>query len=164
MKSIASVTCTLLLSLLIGSSPEILVRLEDKTIEVRPIAGTRKRGATKDEDLALEKELLADPKERAEHLMLVDLGRNALPPRYLDLAGIKTRLLPHTLEFFFFNYYFYPLDLDTTIIIIDRCTGDTNLIEPVFWDTQFLCVCVCERECVRGCVCVCESERECVCE
>ena len=61
---------------LIGSSPEILVRLEDGDIELRPIAGTRKRGATAEEDEALETELLADPKERAEHLMLVDLGRN----------------------------------------------------------------------------------------
>jgi anthranilate synthase component I len=61
---------------LIGSSPEILVRLEDGDIELRPIAGTRKRGATMEEDTALEAELLADPKERAEHLMLVDLGRN----------------------------------------------------------------------------------------
>jgi len=61
---------------LIGSSPEILVRLEDGDIELRPIAGTRKRGATPAEDLALAEELLADPKERAEHLMLVDLGRN----------------------------------------------------------------------------------------
>jgi len=60
----------------IGSSPEILVRLEDRHIELRPIAGTRPRGKTPEEDLALEKELLADPKERAEHLMLVDLGRN----------------------------------------------------------------------------------------
>jgi len=63
-------------SVLIGSSPEILVRLEEGEIELRPIAGTRKRGRTEEEDLALEKELLADPKERAEHLMLVDLGRN----------------------------------------------------------------------------------------
>lgn len=62
--------------MLIGSSPEILVRLEEGNIELRPIAGTRKRGATPEEDLALEQELLADPKERAEHLMLVDLGRN----------------------------------------------------------------------------------------
>jgi len=61
---------------LIGSSPEILVRLEEGHIELRPIAGTRKRGATPEEDQALERELLADPKERAEHLMLVDLGRN----------------------------------------------------------------------------------------
>ncbi len=61
---------------LIGSSPEILVRLEDGRIDLRPIAGTRPRGHTPEEDAALEAELLADPKERAEHLMLVDLGRN----------------------------------------------------------------------------------------
>ncbi|MEK6197198.1 MAG: anthranilate synthase component I [Desulfobacterales bacterium] len=60
----------------IGSSPEILVRLENNEIELRPIAGTRRRGETNAEDRALEDELLADPKERAEHLMLVDLGRN----------------------------------------------------------------------------------------
>jgi anthranilate synthase component I len=63
-------------SVQIGSSPEILVRLENEMVDLRPIAGTRPRGKTKAEDLALEKELLADPKERAEHLMLVDLGRN----------------------------------------------------------------------------------------
>jgi len=63
-------------NILIGSSPEILVRLEKGEIELRPIAGTRKRGQTEAEDLALAEELLADPKERAEHLMLVDLGRN----------------------------------------------------------------------------------------
>jgi anthranilate synthase component 1 len=61
---------------LVGSSPEILVRLRDGKITIRPIAGTRPRGATPEEDTALEKELLADPKERAEHLMLLDLGRN----------------------------------------------------------------------------------------
>ena len=60
----------------ISASPEILTRLEDDVVTVRPIAGTRKRGATVAEDLALEKELLADQKERAEHLQLLDLGRN----------------------------------------------------------------------------------------
>lgn len=60
----------------VGSSPEILVRLEQGEVTVRPIAGTRPRGKTHDEDVALEAELLADPKERAEHLMLIDLGRN----------------------------------------------------------------------------------------
>ncbi len=60
----------------VGSSPEILVRVQDGRITVRPIAGTRPRGATAAEDAALEAELLADPKERAEHLMLIDLGRN----------------------------------------------------------------------------------------
>ncbi|MFH1146335.1 MAG: anthranilate synthase component I [Pseudomonadota bacterium] len=61
---------------LIGSSPEVLVRLENRKIEVRPIAGTRPRGRDEMEDRALEEELLSDPKERAEHIMLVDLGRN----------------------------------------------------------------------------------------
>jgi anthranilate synthase component 1 len=59
-----------------GSSPEILVKLSNGVVTVRPIAGTRHRGATPHEDKALEEELLADPKERAEHLMLLDLGRN----------------------------------------------------------------------------------------
>jgi anthranilate synthase component 1 len=61
---------------IVGSSPEILTRLEDGVVTVRPIAGTRRRGHTEDEDIALEQELLADPKELAEHLMLIDLGRN----------------------------------------------------------------------------------------
>ena len=61
---------------IVGSSPEILVRLEDEQITVRPIAGTRPRGKTLDEDTILEKELKNDPKEKAEHLMLIDLGRN----------------------------------------------------------------------------------------
>jgi len=61
---------------IVGSSPEILVRLEDDVVTVRPIAGTRPRGANEAEDKALEEELLADPKELAEHLMLIDLGRN----------------------------------------------------------------------------------------
>ncbi len=63
---------------LVGSSPEIMVRGEDGIAEVRPIAGTRPRGKDAKEDKLLEKELLSDPKERAEHLMLVDLGRNDL--------------------------------------------------------------------------------------
>ena len=61
---------------IVGSSPEVLVRLEGARVEVRPIAGTRPRGRDADEDRRLEEDLLADPKERAEHVMLVDLGRN----------------------------------------------------------------------------------------
>jgi anthranilate synthase component 1 len=61
---------------LVGSSPEIMVRVVDGHITVRPLAGTRPRGATDEEDRRLADELLADPKERAEHVMLVDLGRN----------------------------------------------------------------------------------------
>ncbi len=61
---------------IVGSSPEILVRLDGRTVTTRPLAGTRRRGATEAEDKALEAELLADPKEVAEHVMLIDLGRN----------------------------------------------------------------------------------------
>jgi anthranilate synthase component 1 len=61
---------------LVGSSPEILVRVRNGEVTIRPIAGTRPRGATPEEDRTLERDLLADPKERAEHLMLLDLGRN----------------------------------------------------------------------------------------
>jgi len=63
---------------LVGASPELLVSLHDRVARVRPIAGTRWRGATPEEDIALGDELLADEKERAEHIMLVDLGRNDL--------------------------------------------------------------------------------------
>lgn len=61
---------------LVGCSPEIMCRVKDRTVTVRPLAGTRRRGETPTEDKSLEQELLADPKERAEHVMLVDLGRN----------------------------------------------------------------------------------------
>jgi anthranilate synthase component 1 len=61
---------------IVGSSPEVLVRVQDRKVTLRPIAGTRHRGANAEEDRRLEAELLADPKERAEHLMLIDLGRN----------------------------------------------------------------------------------------
>ncbi len=61
---------------LVGSSPEIMVRVEDGKVTIRPLAGTRRRGKTDEEDQALADELLADPKERAEHVMLIDLGRN----------------------------------------------------------------------------------------
>ena len=63
-------------AMIVGSSPEILVRVENGKIVLRPIAGTRKRGSTEELDKSLERELQNDPKERAEHIMLVDLGRN----------------------------------------------------------------------------------------
>ncbi len=63
---------------MVGTSPEMLVRVEGDQLVTRPLAGTRRRGATREQDLALERELLADAKERAEHVMLVDLGRNDL--------------------------------------------------------------------------------------
>ncbi|MDQ2694150.1 MAG: anthranilate synthase component I [Pseudomonadota bacterium] len=73
---------------IVGSSPEILVRLEDGTVTVRPIAGTRPRGKTEAEDKALEADLLADPKELAEHLMLIDLGRNDVG-RVSEVGSVK---------------------------------------------------------------------------
>jgi anthranilate synthase component 1 len=73
---------------LIGSSPELLVRCEDGVIQTRPIAGTRKRGSNDAEDKKLAAELLNDPKEKAEHLMLVDLGRNDLG-RVAKLGAVK---------------------------------------------------------------------------
>jgi anthranilate synthase component 1 len=73
---------------LVGSSPEILVRVRGGEVTIRPLAGTRRRGATAEEDKALEKELLADPKERAEHLMLLDLGRNDVG-RVAEIGSVK---------------------------------------------------------------------------
>lgn len=73
---------------LVGSSPEIMVRCENGLVEVRPIAGTRKRGASEEEDERLIKDLLSDPKERAEHIMLVDLGRNDIG-RVCEYKSVK---------------------------------------------------------------------------
>ncbi len=77
---------------LVGASPEIHVRCEDGKVEIRPIAGTRRRGKNEVEDLALEKELLADPKERAEHVMLVDLARNDIG-RVCDFGSVEVKEL-----------------------------------------------------------------------
>ena len=73
---------------IVGSSPEILVRLEENIVTVRPIAGTRPRGTTEIEDIALEKDLLEDPKELADHLMLIDLGRNDVG-RVADMGTVN---------------------------------------------------------------------------
>jgi len=74
--------------ILVGASPEIMCRVEGGVITNRPLAGTRRRGRTPEEDIALEKELLADPKERAEHIMLVDLGRNDVG-RVAELGSVR---------------------------------------------------------------------------
>ncbi|MGA1015996.1 MAG: anthranilate synthase component I family protein, partial [Limisphaerales bacterium] len=75
---------------LVGASPDIHVRCEDRRVEIRPIAGTRPRGADKATDQANEKELLADPKERAEHVMLVDLARNDIG-RVCDYQSVEVK-------------------------------------------------------------------------
>jgi anthranilate synthase component 1 len=82
----------------VGSSPEILVRVRDGNVTIRPIAGTRPRGATPEEDKALAKELLADAKERAEHLMLLDLGRNDAG-RVAEVGSVRVT------DSFFLEYY-----------------------------------------------------------
>src|SRR5205814_4805633 len=75
---------------LVGASPEIHVRCENRNVEIRPIAGTRRRGRTPEEDALLERELLADPKERAEHVMLVDLARNDIG-RVCDFGSVQVK-------------------------------------------------------------------------
>jgi len=83
---------------IVGSSPEVLVRLRDGKVTIRPIAGTRWRGKTPEEDKALAEDLMSDPKERAEHLMLIDLGRN-------DVGRIaKTGAVKVTDSFFIERY------------------------------------------------------------
>src|SRR5512136_818410 len=77
---------------LLGASPEVMVRLEGDRIELRPLAGTRPRGKTPEEDLALEGDLLADEKERAEHIMLVDLGRNDVG-RVSEIGSVEVTAL-----------------------------------------------------------------------
>ena len=83
---------------LFGASPELLVQVEAGKMTVRPIAGTRRRGATQEEDLRLEQELRADPKERAEHTMLVDLGRNDVG-RVSRIGSVKVERLMETERF-----------------------------------------------------------------
>jgi anthranilate synthase component 1 len=75
---------------LVGASPEIHVRCEEGKVEIRPIAGTRARGRSPEEDLTNEKELLSDPKERAEHVMLVDLARNDIG-RVCDFGSVRVK-------------------------------------------------------------------------
>ena len=78
----------------VGASPEMLVRVEDKDVETCPIAGTRKRGLSQEEDKEIEADLLADPKEVAEHMMLVDLGRNDVG-KVSEFGTVEVRNLMH---------------------------------------------------------------------
>jgi anthranilate synthase component 1 len=83
---------------IVGSSPEVMVRLQDGKLLLRPIAGTRKRGSTKERDKELEEELLADPKELSEHLMLIDLGRNDVS-RVAKTGSVKVEDMMHIERF-----------------------------------------------------------------
>jgi anthranilate synthase component 1 len=93
---------------LVGSSPEILVRVRDGEVTIRPIAGTRPRGKTEEEDKALARELLADEKERAEHLMLLDLGRNDVG-RVAELGTVKVT------DSFFLEYYSHVMHIVSNV-------------------------------------------------
>jgi anthranilate synthase component I len=92
-----------------GSSPEILVRVREGEVTIRPIAGTRRRGENPAEDKALEAELLADPKERAEHLMLLDLGRNDVG-RVAEIGTVKVT------DSFFPEYYSHVMHIVSNVI------------------------------------------------
>ncbi len=93
---------------IVGSSPEILVRLRDGVVTIRPIAGTRPRGATPEDDKRLAEELMADPKERAEHLMLVDLGRN-------DVGRVAQTGEVHVTDSFFIERYSHVMHLVSNV-------------------------------------------------
>jgi anthranilate synthase component 1 len=92
----------------VGSSPEILVRLRDGTVTIRPIAGTRPRGKTPEDDKRLAEELMADPKERAEHLMLLDLGRNDVG-RVAEIGSV------HVTDQFFIERYSHVMHLVSNV-------------------------------------------------
>jgi anthranilate synthase component 1 len=94
---------------LAGSSPEMLVKVTDGVVETRPIAGTRQRGADRAEDLALAEELLADPKERAEHVMLVDLGRN-------DLGRVCAPGSVRVKELMVVEYYSHVMHIESSVV------------------------------------------------
>jgi anthranilate synthase component 1 len=93
---------------IVGTSPEVMVRLEGDGIDLRPIAGTRRRGATEEEDRALERELLVDPKERAEHIMLVDLGRN-------DVGRVSTAGSVHVSELMVVERYSHVMHIVSNV-------------------------------------------------
>jgi anthranilate synthase component 1 len=94
---------------LVGSSPEILVRVRDGEVTIRPLAGTRRRGITTEEDKSLERDLLADPKERAEHLMLLDLGRN-------DVGRVSRIGSVHVTESFAIERYSHVMHIVSHVV------------------------------------------------
>jgi anthranilate synthase component 1 len=107
---------------LIGSSPEILVRVEDGEVTIRPLAGTRKRGRDDAEDRALAAELLADPKERAEHIMLVDLGRN-------DVGRVAERSSVTLSELMTVERYSHVMHISSTVT--GRLASDRNAFDAL---------------------------------
>lgn len=107
----------------VGSSPEILVRVRDGKVTIRPIAGTRKRGETPEQDKALAEELLADPKERAEHLMLLDLGRNDVG-RVAEIGTVKVT------EQFTVELYSHVMHIVSNVE--GKLRGDLDIVDALF--------------------------------
>jgi anthranilate synthase component I len=111
---------------LVGSSPEVHVRLRGRSVEIRPIAGTRKRGATSSEDDDLAEELLGDPKERAEHLMLVDLARN-------DVGRISEYGTVKVTEFMTIERYSHVMHIVSNVIgELDRTYTAYDVMRATF--------------------------------
>jgi len=111
---------------LVGSSPELLVRCENHILETRPIAGTRPRGRTEAEDEKFKKELLADPKEIAEHIMLVDLGRNDLG-RVSEAGSVKTE------EFMAIEKYSHVMHIVSSVKgVLEKTKYPTDVIKATF--------------------------------
>jgi anthranilate synthase component 1 len=111
---------------LVGSSPEVHVRLRGRSVEIRPIAGTRKRGATSAEDDDLAEELLGDPKERAEHLMLVDLARN-------DVGRISEYGTVKVTEFMTIERYSHVMHIVSNVIgELDRSYTAYDVMRATF--------------------------------
>ena len=108
---------------IVGSSPEILVRVRDGDITLRPLAGTRKRGATAEEDKALAKDLLSDPKERAEHLMLLDLGRN-------DVGRVSKVGTVKVIEQFVIEYYSHVMHIAS--LVDGKLRDDLDAIDALW--------------------------------
>lgn len=108
---------------LVGSSPEILVRVRDEEVTIRPLAGTRKRGATIEEDKYLAEDLLNDPKERAEHLMLLDLGRNDIG-RIAQIGSVKVT------DQFVVEYYSHVMHIVSNVI--GKIRPDINILDALF--------------------------------
>lgn len=108
---------------LVGSSPEILVRVRDKEVTIRPIAGTRKRGKDAAEDKALSEDLLSDPKERAEHLMLLDLGRNDVG-RVAEIGSVQVT------DQFIVEYYSHVMHIVSNVI--GTIKTNVSILEALF--------------------------------
>lgn len=108
---------------LVGSSPEILVRVRDNEVTIRPIAGTRKRGQTPEEDKALAADLLSDPKERAEHLMLLDLGRNDVG-RVAEIGSVRVT------EEFIVEYYSHVMHIVSNVT--GQLRSDLDVLAALF--------------------------------